>query len=124
MSRVIRIRGHHIESVLRYFNLRDNGSLDDPYEVLRRHGYGEEYISNKRALLERMYSDPDQKVKIIATLDDFCKACTEKKNKDCSNLMFQDAWYAGMYEFSVTQKYAAKDFHHRGVFPDKLYLLR
>ena len=76
---------------------------------MRKSGYGDNYIDNKKELCEQLYTIREQKIKIVNNLDDFCLACLEKKNKNCTNLLFTDAWIAKQYEFDCGQIYSAKE---------------
>ena len=110
MTRTIKIRGHHIKGILEYFRLRDGKSRKDPFSRLRTEGYGDNYIENKRNICEQIYLNPEQKIKVVNTLDYLCLACFEKRTKKCNNLLFTDAWLAGKQGFMCGKTYLSRDF--------------
>ncbi len=110
MGQVIKIRGHHIPGILEYFRLKDRKSKRDPFRKLRIEGYDGDYIEYKQKLCEQLYANPEQQIRIVNTLDDLCGVCSEKRNKNCTNLLFTDAWIAGEHGFVCGETYFAREF--------------
>jgi hypothetical protein len=80
-SSEIRIRGHHLFGLF-YCFLADNKEMRINYIVILRtfsKDYGRRFAKNNGYILRKLLNDSQVKIKLVAGMDDFCKACPKSK---------------------------------------------
>lgn len=72
----IQLRGHHLIMLADY--LREG-------DVVKNREYGQSFYKNLKKTFKKIVGYPEQKIRMISSLDDLCLSCHAVKTSECEN---------------------------------------